>query len=71
LSKKDNPSEYKANIKENIDHTVANLHEAEAYLYEQSSEITEDKKQVIEAKNFRREDSIKGSIAAKKDKSHQ
>ncbi|HZK54799.1 MAG TPA: small acid-soluble spore protein Tlp [Desulfosporosinus sp.] len=71
MTKKDNPSEYKANLKENIDHTVANLHEAEDYLYEQSSEITSDKKQIIEAKNARREESIKDSIAAKKDQSHQ
>jgi len=71
LSKKDNPSEYKAHLKENIDHTVANLHEAENYLNEQSSEITADKKQVIEAKNARREESIKDFIAAKKEEGHQ
>jgi len=64
LAKKDNPSE---NLKENIDNTVANLHEAEDYLNEQSSEVTADKRQVIEAKNARREEIIKGSIAAKKD----
>jgi len=67
LAKKDNPGDYKANLQEHIDHTVANLHEAETYLDEHASEISADKKYVIEAKNYRREDSIKGFKASKKD----
>lgn len=71
MAKKENPAEYKANLKENIDNTASNLHEAENYLEEFSSEITAEKRQVIEARNSRREASINSSIAAKKEEGHQ
>jgi len=67
LAKTDNPADYKAHLQEHIDHTVANLHEAEDYLDEHAGEITAGKKQVIEAKNDRREKSINGFMAGKKD----
>ena len=67
MAKSDNPSDYEAHLQEHIDHTVANLHEAENYLDEHASEITAGKKQVIEAKNDRREESIKGFMAGKED----
>ena len=67
MAKTDNPVGYEAHLQEHIDHTVANLHEAEGYLAEHAGEITAGKKQVIEAKNDRREESIKGFMAGKKD----
>jgi small acid-soluble spore protein (thioredoxin-like protein) len=66
LSKTDN-SDYKAHLQEHLDNTLANLHEAEAYLDENADEITSGKKQVIEAKNDRREESINGFMARKQD----
>lgn len=53
-------AEKKAHLQEHIQHTVANLHEAENYLDEHSGEISEGMKKVIEAKNKRREESING-----------
>ena len=49
-----------AHLREHIDHTIDNLHEAEEYLEKHVDEITAGKKQIIEAKNDRREESIKG-----------
>ena len=71
MAKTDNPADYEAHLQEHIDHTVANLHEAEDYLDEHSANITAGKKQVIEAENDRREESIKGFMAAKKDEVQQ
>ncbi|MDR3539594.1 MAG: small acid-soluble spore protein Tlp [Desulfosporosinus sp.] len=53
----------KAHLQDHIDHTAANLHEAEGYLDEHANEITASKKQAIEASNDRREESIKGFAA--------
>lgn len=67
MAKTDNRADYETHLQEHIDHTVANLQEAEDYLDEHSGEITAGKKQVIEAKNDRRVESIKGFMAGKKD----
>jgi len=58
LAKTDNLADYEAHLQEHIDHTIANLHDAEDYLDEHEGEITSGKKQVIEAKNDRRRESI-------------
>jgi small acid-soluble spore protein (thioredoxin-like protein) len=71
LAKPDNRADNKAHLQEHIDHTIANLHEAKAYLDEHTSEITDAEKQVIEAKNDRRQESIKGFVAEKKDEAQQ
>jgi small acid-soluble spore protein (thioredoxin-like protein) len=71
LAKTDNPADYEAHLQEHINNTVANLHEAENYLDENAGEITTGKKQVIEAKNDRREESIKGFMAGKKDEAQR
>ncbi len=63
MTKPDNRAENEAHLQEHIDHTVANLHEAEDYLDEHAGEMTASKKQGIEAKNDRREESIKGFAA--------
>jgi small acid-soluble spore protein (thioredoxin-like protein) len=49
-----------AHLQEHIDHTIVNLQEAEEYLDKHEDEITSGKQQVIEAKNDRRVESIKG-----------
>jgi len=67
LAKTDNSSDYKTHLQEHINHTVANLQEAENYLDEHAGEITAGKKRVIETKNERRKESIEGFIAGKKD----
>lgn len=67
MAKPDNREDNEAHLQQHIDHTLANLHEAEDYLNEHSDEITADEKQEIEAKNDRREESIKGFIKEKKD----
>lgn len=60
MAKPDNRADNVAHLQEHIDHTVANLHEAENYLDEHTDDITNGKKQQIESQNDRREESIKG-----------
>lgn len=50
MSKPDNQADYEAHLQEHIDHTIANLHEAEAYLDEHASMITAGKKQLLKLK---------------------
>lgn len=71
LAKPDNRADNEAHLQEHIDHNIANLHEAEDYLDEHAAEITVDEKQGIEAKNYRRKESIKGFVAEKKDEAQQ
>ena len=71
MAKPDNRADNEAPLQEHIDHTIANLHEAEDYLDEHAGEITADEKQVIKAKNDRRKESIKGFAAEKKDEAQQ
>ncbi len=58
-------------MQQHIDHTIANLHEAEDYLDEHAGELTPEEKQMIAAKNARRKDSVKSFIAEKKDEAQQ
>ena len=71
MAKPDNRADNEAHLQEHIDHTVANLQEAEDYLDEHASEITADEKQMVEAKNERRKQSIDAFIAEKKDEAQQ
>jgi len=71
LAKPDNREDNEVHLQQHIDHTLANLHEAEDYLDEHASEITADEKQGIAAKNDRRKGSIKAFIAEKKDENQQ
>ena len=71
MAKPDNRADNEAHLQEHIDHTLANLREAEDYLDEHADEITDDEKQGIEAKNDRRKESINGFIAEKRDESRQ
>jgi len=71
MAKPDNRGDNEAHLQEHIDHTIANLHEAEDYLDEHASEITAEEKQIIKAKNDRRKESIRSFIAEKKDESQQ
>ncbi|AHF06978.1 small acid-soluble spore protein Tlp [Desulfitobacterium metallireducens] len=71
MAKPDNRADNQAHLQEHIDHTLANLREAEDYLDEHAREITTEEKQRIEAKNDRRQESIKSFIAEKKDEAQQ
>jgi small acid-soluble spore protein (thioredoxin-like protein) len=71
MAKPDNRADNEAHLQEHIDHTVANLHEAEDYLDEHADEITADEKQSIEAKNERRTESIQAFVEEKRDESRK
>lgn len=71
MAKPDNRADNEVHLQQHIDHTIANLHEAEEYLNEHSSEIPAHEKEMIEAKNNRREESINGFIAEKKDEAQK
>jgi small acid-soluble spore protein (thioredoxin-like protein) len=67
LAKPDNRADNETHLQQHIDHTAANLQEAKDYLDEHSSELTADEKQIIEAKNNRREKSMDAFAAEKAD----
>ncbi len=67
MAKPDNRADNEVHLQQHIDHTFANFREAEEYLKAHEDEISEDERQAIEAKNERREKSIKSFIAEKKD----
>lgn len=71
MAKPDNRADNEVHLQQHIDHTFANLREAEDYLDEHADEITDDEKQAIESKNDRRKESIKSFIAEKKDEAQQ
>ncbi len=71
MAKPDNRADNEAHLQKHIDHTIANLHEAEDYLDEHASEIRANEKQAIKAKNDRRKASIKDFVAEKKDEAQQ
>jgi small acid-soluble spore protein (thioredoxin-like protein) len=71
MAKPDDRSNNPARLQNAIDHTIANLHEAEDYLEEHADEISAEDKQSIESKNERRKESISGFIAEKKDETNQ
>lgn len=71
MAKPDNRADNEAHLQEHIDHTFANLREAEDYLDVHADEIPSDQKQSIEEKNDRRKESIKSFIAEKRDESQQ
>lgn len=70
MAKPDNRADNEEHLQEHIDHTIANLEEAEDYLDEHADEISADEQNVIEAKNERRKESIEGFIEEKKDEAH-
>lgn len=71
LSKPDNRADNEIHLQKHIDHTIANLQEAEEYLDEHANEISPNEQQTIEAKNERRKVSIDGFIAEKADEASQ
>ena len=71
LAKPDNRADNEVHLQNHIDHTLANLREAEDYLDDHADEIPDDEKQAIEAKNDRRKSSINAFIAEKKDEARR
>lgn len=71
LAKPDNRKDNEEHLQQHIDHTIANLHEAEEYLEEFGEEITPEERESIEAKNKRRRESIKAFIQEKKDEARR
>lgn len=60
MAKPDNRADNVEHLQQSIQHTMQNLHEAEDYLNEFSSEISSEERQQIEEKNARRKHSIRG-----------
>lgn len=60
MAKPDNRADNVEHLQQSIQHTMQNLDEAEDYLNEFSSEISGKERDQIEAKNERRQESIKG-----------
>ena len=71
MAKPDDRSDNEERLQDHIDHTFANLRESEHYLDEHADEISDDKRHAIEAKNVRREASLKDLIAEKKDEARR
>ena len=71
MAKPDNRSDNATHLQQHIEHTEANLHEAETYLDEHAIELSADEKHTIDAKNKRRKNSIDSFIAEKEDESEQ
>jgi len=71
LARPDDWEDSEDRLQDRIDHTFANLRETEDYLDEHADEITDDKKQAIEAKNDRRKASIKDLVSEKKDEARR
>lgn len=71
MAKPDNRADNEVHLQQHIDHTIANLREAEDYLNEHADEISADEQKNIEAKNDRRKESIKSFIAEKRDESEK
>ncbi|GGA26241.1 small acid-soluble spore protein Tlp [Paenibacillus physcomitrellae] len=60
MPKPDNREDNAVHLQQHINHTIANLNEAEEYLDEHADEISASEKQEIEAKNDNRRMSLKG-----------
>ena len=71
MAKPDNRADNEIHLQQHIDHTIANLHEAEEYLNAHGDEIPDDQREAIEDKNARRENSIDSFIEEKKDEASQ
>ncbi|WP_311081490.1 small acid-soluble spore protein Tlp [Paenibacillus polymyxa] len=59
MAKPDNRADNVEHLQQNIQNTLQNLHEAEGYLNEFSSEISNEERKQIEEKNNRRKESIR------------
>ena len=71
MAKRDNRADNEVHLQQHIDHTIANLREAEDYLDEHADEISADEQEKIKAKNDRRKESIRSFIAEKRDESEK
>lgn len=71
MAKPDNREDNEVHLQNHIDHTKANMQEAEDYLDEHADEISADEQQTIEAKNERRKASIDSFAAEKKDEASE
>ncbi|WP_150271486.1 small acid-soluble spore protein Tlp [Paenibacillus tepidiphilus] len=60
MAKPDNRADNVEHLQQSIQNTMQNLHEAEDYLNEFSSEISSKEREQIEEKNVRRKKSIQG-----------
>ncbi|RAP75917.1 small acid-soluble spore protein Tlp [Paenibacillus montanisoli] len=71
MAKPDNRADNEVHLQQHIENTQANIQEAESYLDEHASEISADEKNIIEAKNQRRRESIQDFQAEKQDEAGQ
>lgn len=71
MAKPDNRADNVEHLQQNIQNTLQNLHEAEGYLNEFSSEISNEERKQIEEKNNRRKQSIRSFREEVKDEAAQ
>ncbi|WP_342416655.1 small acid-soluble spore protein Tlp [Paenibacillus sp. FSL R10-2782] len=67
MAKPDNRADNVEHLQQSIQNTQQNLYEAEGYLNEFSSEISDEERKQIEEKNNRRKESIRSFRAEVKD----
>ncbi|MBO7746945.1 small acid-soluble spore protein Tlp [Paenibacillus sp. MWE-103] len=67
MANPDNRADNEVHLQQHIEHTQANMREAESYLDEHAGEISADEKGIIEAKNERRKESLSDFEAEKQD----
>jgi small acid-soluble spore protein (thioredoxin-like protein) len=67
MAKPDNRADNVEHLQQSIQNTQKNLHEAEDYLNEFSSEISDEERNQIQEKNQRRKKSIEGFRSEVKD----
>ncbi len=67
MAKPDNRADNVEHLQQSIQNTQKNLHEAEEYLNEFSSEISDEERSSIQEKNQRRKKSIEGFRSEVKD----
>ncbi len=71
MAKPDNRSDNVEKLQEMIDNTIGNYRQTEDYLKAHAEEISQQEKENLEAKNERREESIKGFRQEIQDESRQ
>ncbi|ALS22480.1 MULTISPECIES: small acid-soluble spore protein Tlp [Paenibacillus] len=71
MAKPDNRADNVEHLQKNINHTIENIEEAEAYLDEHAEEISPEEQQQIESKNDRRRESLAAFRSEIKDEANE
>ncbi|SDH87191.1 small acid-soluble spore protein Tlp [Paenibacillus naphthalenovorans] len=71
MAKPDNRADNVEHLQKNINHTIENIEETEAYLDEHAEEISPEEQQQIESKNDRRRESLAAFRSEIKDEANE